>query len=102
MTRTLVIGATGIVGGQVLSQLLSGGQPGRALLRNPDAARLAPEVEAVYGDLTLPETLDACLDGIDAVFVVWCAPSHTIAPALERITRHARRVVFLSSPHKTP
>jgi uncharacterized protein YbjT (DUF2867 family) len=58
-------------------------------------------VEVVRGDLTLPETLDACLDGIEAVFLVWTAPPDTVAPALERIARHARRIVFLSSPYQT-
>ena len=53
------------------------------------------------GDITLPETLDSCLDGIDAVFLVWTAGPATVAPALERIARNARRIVFLSSPHKT-
>ncbi len=101
MHRTLVIGATGVVGGQVLAQLVSAGYAVRALLRNPDAVRLAPDVEAVYGDLTLPETLDTCLDEIDSVFLVWCAPPGTIVPVLERIVKHARRIVFLSSPYKT-
>jgi uncharacterized protein YbjT (DUF2867 family) len=53
------------------------------------------------GDLTLPESLDGCLDGIDAVFLVWTASPAAVAPALERIAKHARRIVFLSSPLKT-
>ena len=53
------------------------------------------------GDLTLPETLDSCLDSIDAVFLVWTAPPAAVAPALERIAKHARRIVFLSAPIKT-
>src|SRR5262249_20259875 len=56
----------------------------------------------VRGDLTRPETLEACLDGIDTVFLVWVAPPPTVAPALERIARRARRIVFLSAPLKTP
>lgn len=100
--RILVIGGTGNVGGQVLSQLPATGVRVRALVRNPDAARLPSHVEVVGGDLTRPETLDACLDGIDAVFLVWTAPPPAVAPAFDRITRHARRIVFLTSPHKTP
>jgi uncharacterized protein YbjT (DUF2867 family) len=99
--RILVIGGTGNVGGQVLSQLPTTGVRVRALVRNPDAARLPSHVEVVGGDLTRPETLDACLDGIDAVFLVWTAPPPAVAPAFDRITRHARRIVFLTSPHKT-
>jgi uncharacterized protein YbjT (DUF2867 family) len=62
---------------------------------------LPPHVDVVRGDLTLPETLDECLDGIDAVFLVWTAPPATVSPALERIARRARRIVFLSAPYKT-
>ncbi|MBZ5622351.1 MAG: NAD(P)H-binding protein [Acidobacteriia bacterium] len=101
MNRILIIGATGRVGRQVVSQLPATGVRVRALARNPQTAGLPPHVDVVRGDLTLPETLDACLDGIDAVFLVWTAPPATVAPALERIAKHARRIVFLSAPLKT-
>ena len=101
MNRVLVIGGTGTVGRQVLSRLAATGAQVRAMARNPGAARLPPQVEVVPGDLTLPETLDGCLDGIDAVLLVWTAPAAAVAPALERITKHARRIVFLSAPIKT-
>ena len=101
MNRALVIGARGNVGRHVLSQLTATGAQVRALTRNPHPTGLPPQVEVVHGDLTLPETLDACLDGIDAVFLVWCAPPAAVAPALGRIAKHARRIVFLSSPYKT-
>jgi uncharacterized protein YbjT (DUF2867 family) len=102
MNRILVIGATGRVGRQVLAQLPSAGVHVRALARNPQTAGLPPHVDVVRGDLTVPETLDACLDGIDSVFLVWTAPPATVGPALERIAKHARRIVFLSAPIKTP
>jgi len=102
MNPILVIGGTSIVGRQVLSQLVGKGAPVRAMTRNPDTCDLPPQVEVVRGDLTLRETLDGCLDGIDAVFLVWTAPAAAAAPALERIARHARRIVFLSAPLKTP
>ena len=79
MNRILVIGGTGTVGREVLSQLTPTGAQVRALLRNPDAARLPPQVEVARGDLTLPDTLDTCLDGIDSVFLVWTAPPATVA-----------------------
>ena len=101
MNRILIIGATGNVGRQVLSQFPATGVRVRALVRNPHTAGLPPHVDVVRGDLTLPETLDGCLDGIDAVFLVWTAPPAAVAPALERIAKHARRIVFLSSPYKT-
>lgn len=101
MNRTLIIGGTGTVGRQVLSQLSALGMQIRVLARNPGAVRMPPQVEVIRGDLTLPETLNACMDSIDAVFLVWVAPPATVAPALERITRRARRIVFLSAPLKT-
>ena len=63
---------------------------------------MPPHVEVVQGDLTSPESLDGCLAGIDAVFLVWTAPLAAFAPALERIAKHVRRIVFLSAPLKTP
>jgi uncharacterized protein YbjT (DUF2867 family) len=102
MNRILIIGATGNIGRQVVTQLTAARVQVRALVRNPDGACLPPQVEVVRGDLTSPETLDACLAGIDAVFLVWTAPATAVAPALERIAKHARRIVFLSAPLKTP
>jgi uncharacterized protein YbjT (DUF2867 family) len=101
MNQILVIGGTGTVGRQVVSRLVAKGAQVRALARNPDAACLPPQVKVVRGDLTIAETLDACLDGIDAVFLVWTAPAAAVVPALERIAKHSRRIVFLSAPIKT-
>jgi uncharacterized protein YbjT (DUF2867 family) len=70
--------------------------------RRPRTPDLPPQTEVVYGDLALPETLDACLDDVDSVFLVWVAPPATIAPVVERIAKHTRRIVFLSAPLKTP
>jgi uncharacterized protein YbjT (DUF2867 family) len=97
----LVIGGTGTVGRQVVSQLLDRGVGVRALARNPATTGLPPRVDVVRADLTLPETLPGCLDGVEAVFLVWTAPPLAVAPALERILERARRIVFLSAPIKT-
>ena len=101
INRILVIGGTGTVGRQVVSRLAATGGRVRALARDPGKAQLPSQVEVVRGDLTLPETLDACLEGIDTVFLVWTAPAAAVAPALERIAKCARRIVFLSAPLKT-
>jgi len=102
MVRILVIGGTGTVGRQVISQLTGTNEAQvRALVRNPDTAGLPAQVQVVGGDLTRPETLDGCLDGIDAVFMVWVAPLEAFAPGLARIAKRARRLVFLSAPLKT-
>jgi uncharacterized protein YbjT (DUF2867 family) len=101
MNRILIIGATGNIGRQVLSLLPAKSAQIRALTRDPEAAGLPRQVEAVRGDLTRPETLDECLDGVDAVLLIWTAPAGAVVPALERITKYASRIVFLSSPYKT-
>lgn len=101
MKQILVIGATGTVGRQVVSQLIAANVRVRAMVRNPDAANLPTQVEIVRGDLTLPDTLDPALDGADAVFLVWTAPGTAVAPALARIAKHVPQVVFLSAPHQT-
>ena len=101
MNHILVIGGTGTVGSQVLFRLAAAGAQVRAMTRNPAAARLPPQAEVVRGDLTLPETLDPCLNGIDTVFLVWTAPAAAASSALERIAKHVRRIVFLSAPIKT-
>jgi uncharacterized protein YbjT (DUF2867 family) len=101
MNRILIVGGSGNIGRQVLSQLTAAGVQVRALARNPETVDWPPQVEVVQGDLTSPETLDCSLDGIDIVFLVWVAPPATVAPALERIAKHAQRIVFLSAPLKT-
>src|SRR4051812_9915709 len=101
MDHILVTGAIGTVGRQVVSQLLATGARVRAPTRNPDAAGLPPEVEVVRGDLTAPATLDGCLEGVDAVFLVrtarGCRPGGSRGP--DGQARPARRVPLL--PHRT-
>jgi uncharacterized protein YbjT (DUF2867 family) len=100
MKRVLVTGATGQIGSEVIAQLRGTGCRIRAMTRNPRSANV-PDVEVVPGDLSAPDTLDACLEGIDSVFLLWIAPLAAAAPALERIAAHAAQVVLLTSPHKT-
>jgi uncharacterized protein YbjT (DUF2867 family) len=54
------------------------------------------------GDLTDPKSLDNCLDGVDVVFLVWTAPADAAPAAVSRMAQHARRIVMVTSPHKTP
>jgi uncharacterized protein YbjT (DUF2867 family) len=101
MNRILIVGGSGNIGRQVICQLTATGVQVRALARNPETVDWPPQVEVMRGDLTFPETLDCALNGIDTVFLVWVAPPATVAPALERIAKHSRRIVFLSAPLKT-
>jgi len=98
----LVTGATGRVGRMVVDLLADAGLPVRALTRRPEEAALPAGVEVVTGDLTVPESLDAALRGVDAVFLVWTVPPATAPAVVERLATYARRVVFLSAPHRTP
>ena len=94
----LVIGATGNVGRNVVSQLARTGAHVRALTRNPDAARLPDGVNVMRGDLSVPSTLRDCLEGVDTVFLVWRNLSPAIVPALiDELAKRVRRIVFLSS-----
>jgi uncharacterized protein YbjT (DUF2867 family) len=86
----------------VVDQLLGAGVPVRALTRRPAAASLPAAVEVVSGDLAVPESLDAGLQGVSAVFLVWTAPPIAAPAVVERLASHRRRVVFLSSPYRTP
>jgi uncharacterized protein YbjT (DUF2867 family) len=76
--------------------------PVRALTRRPEAAGLPAAVDVVAGDFTVPESLDAALQGVAAVFLLWTAPPGTAPAVIERLASHTRRVVFLSAPYKTP
>src|SRR3954451_7558405 len=99
----LVTGATGRVGRLVVDLLVDAGVPVRALTHRPEAAATLPAgVEVVTGDLTVPESLDRGLAGGGAVFLVWTPPLASARGVIERLARHPRRVVLLSSPHRTP
>jgi uncharacterized protein YbjT (DUF2867 family) len=102
MKRVLVTGATGHIGSEVVAQLRRTGCRIRAMSRNPRPANLPADVELVRGDLSAPDTLDDCLNGIDSVFLVWVAPLAAATPAILRIAAHARQIVLLTSPHRTP
>jgi uncharacterized protein YbjT (DUF2867 family) len=92
-----VTGATGNVGGEVVSLLAEAGDV-RALARDPASAMLPDGIEMVRGDLRDPAVLHAALDGVDRVFLVWPLGSGELAPAVMAvIAEHARRVVYLSS-----
>jgi len=68
----LVVGATGLVGGQVAQKLRRQGESVRALVRGGDAhpkvqPLRAAGMEIVDGDLTVPETLALACRGIATV-----------------------------------
>ena len=70
--RTLITGATGFVGGLLLSRLVAEGRPVRALVRHlGDRERLPdPRVELAIGSLEDEESLARAADGCEVVYHV--------------------------------
>src|ERR687893_1712854 len=70
--RTLITGATGFVGGLLLTRLVAEGRPVRALVRNlGDRERLPdPRVELAIGHLEDEESLVRAADGCEVVYHV--------------------------------
>jgi uncharacterized protein YbjT (DUF2867 family) len=98
MSRILVTGATGNVGKHVVSQLAGAGLQVRALVRDPDRAKLPEGVEVVKGDLSVPETLEPALKDVESVFLIWPGfAAETARDVVKVIAAHARRVVYLSA-----
>ena len=92
------MGATGRVGSAVVDLLVEAGSPVRALTHRMEATTELPAgVDGVVGDLTAPESLDAALDGVGAVFLVWTAPPETVAAVVERLARVQRVVVLVGA-----
>ncbi|MDN3354513.1 NAD(P)H-binding protein [Actinomadura sp. DC4] len=88
----VILAATGNVGRQIVAQL-AGHAAVRAVTRDPAALP-----GSVYGDLSAPDTIAACVEEGDAVFLLW--PLHTgrLLPAVvDAIARRAGRVVFLGT-----
>ncbi|MGW7056677.1 NAD(P)H-binding protein [Streptomyces sp. NPDC054887] len=89
-------GATGRVGGAVVTQLHATSVPVRALVRGE--ADFSKGVQAVRGDLGDAASLDTALEGVDSVFLVWPFLSAVGASdVIDAIGKRARRVVYLSS-----
>ena len=64
----LVVGATGSIGRLVVEEALVQGHAVRALVRNAAKARqISSKAQVVAGDVTKPDTLEAAVEGVDAI-----------------------------------
>jgi uncharacterized protein YbjT (DUF2867 family) len=66
----LLTGASGYVGGRLLTQLERSGYPVRCLVRHPPAfsRSLGPRTEVARGDVLVAESLEACMQGVHTAF----------------------------------
>jgi len=93
---TLVIGARGAVGRNVLEQLVAADEPVRASVRDLASADFPAQVPVVAADLTKPETLKSALDGVSRVFLY--APSGSLDGFVDAaLGAGVEHVVLLSS-----
>jgi dihydroflavonol-4-reductase len=80
--RVLLTGATGLVGSHLCRALLAQGDTVRVFHRSSSTLRLLDglDVEYAIGDLTEPETVEAAMQEVDAVYhVAGVASSHSTA-----------------------
>jgi uncharacterized protein YbjT (DUF2867 family) len=108
----LLTGATGNVGGQVLTRLAARKIPVRALVRNAAAAaalRAMPRVEVVEGDMARPESLAWPLRGITRAMLISSVDpamvdiqSSFIAAAAKAGVRHVVKLSGLVSDLASP
>jgi uncharacterized protein YbjT (DUF2867 family) len=96
----LVIGATGNVGGELVTHLLDQGHAVRALVRDASRARRLPDgAEIAVGDLDDADSLAAAARGTDGVFFMQVAPLPAQTEYMIQAARSAgvRKIVVLSS-----
>ncbi len=97
----LVVGATGSIGRLVVEDALAQGHAVRALVRNAAKARQLPaRTQVVVGDVTRPETLDAAVDGVDAVVLTLGADGQGKAGAEQVSYGGVRNVLAALGPRR--
>ena len=81
MGKTLVTGATGLIGHNIVKALLARHRSVRALVRDPERAKqtLPLACEAVQGDVTNPATLLRAMEGCSVVYHAAGLPEQWVA-----------------------
>lgn len=98
----VVVGGTGRVGRQVVSQLAERGMTVRVVSRGLNSGSLPAAIEAVHADLADPGLLEPHLTGAQSLFLLWPFTSAEVTAGLapkvaEIAARHVARVVYLSA-----
>lgn len=116
MTRTLITGAAGNLGGQLARHLLAGGHHLRLMYHRrplPEDLRVHANAEPVQADLAHPETLTPAVDGVDVVVhfagVLFAPRPERFLPQTNTLWFNnllsaaldagVRRIVLISFPH---
>ena len=99
----VVVGGTGRVGRQVVTQLTGSGWPVRSVSRGLNPGGLPPGAEAARVDLADPGSLEAHLQDAQSLFLVWPFTSAELTAGLapkvaEIAAMHVTRIVYLSAP----
>jgi uncharacterized protein YbjT (DUF2867 family) len=101
-TKILVVGATGVVGSELVRQLAATGQRFRVLVRSEAKARSLPSLtEPVIGDLLVPGTLARAFESAERVFVL-APPTADMEKMVTNAFQAARKagakhIVYLSA-----
>ena len=99
----LVTGATGTIGSQIVGQLAGKGADIRALVREPEKARLPQGVTAMKGDMLDVESMRAALSGVGTLFLLNAVVPDEFTQALItlNLAREAgiERIVYFSVIH---
>ncbi|MDQ0714041.1 uncharacterized protein YbjT (DUF2867 family) [Streptomyces luteogriseus] len=94
----LITGANGVVGRQVMKQLMHEGTAFTAVTRGTGEARLPDGVAAVRGDLFHPEWIETALEGVEALQISPRATGPGLGELLRLAAKQgARRAVLLSA-----
>jgi len=98
----VVVGGTGRVGRQVVTQLTGSGWPVRSVSRGVNPGSLPSGAEAARADLADPGSLEAHLQDAQSLFLVWPFTSAELTAGLapkvaEIAARHVARIVYLSA-----